>query len=109
MTARGQGDRAPRRVRLDVETFGELVVAGWDLGAEGRKQLSRSAIWAAEGEVIARNLAIWIALTREQQAKFCPTGAAAGATCNGRSTSGGWRSVTSAEPSVNARAVSPQA
>ena len=52
----------------------ELVVVGWDLGAEGRKRTSGSAIRAADGEVVARNLATWIALTPEQQADFRTAG-----------------------------------
>jgi len=51
-----------------------LVVAGWDLGPEGRKRAAGSVVWAAAGEVIARNLAIWIALTPEQQVAFRTAG-----------------------------------
>ncbi len=53
----------------------ELVVAGWDLGAEGRKRASGSVIWSADGEIVARNLATWIALTKDQQAQFRTAGA----------------------------------
>jgi hypothetical protein len=48
----------------------ELVAAGWDLGPEGRKRAAGSVVWADGGEVVARNLATWIALTPEQQAAF---------------------------------------
>ncbi|HVL81823.1 MAG TPA: hypothetical protein VM840_09555 [Actinomycetota bacterium] len=51
-----------------------LVVGGWRVGAEGRKLVAGSAIWTADGEVLARNLATWIRLTDEQRVSFRTTG-----------------------------------
>ncbi|HEX6425757.1 MAG TPA: hotdog fold domain-containing protein, partial [Acidimicrobiales bacterium] len=47
-----------------------LVVAGWPISAEGRKLLSGSAVWSADGEVLAVNAATWIRLSADQQAAF---------------------------------------
>jgi hypothetical protein len=41
------------------------VVVGWELGSEGRKLHSASALLSAEGEVLARARALWIALRPE--------------------------------------------
>jgi hypothetical protein len=37
-----------------------LVAAGWAVREDGRKRLSGSAIWAADGEVLAENHSTWI-------------------------------------------------
>lgn len=38
----------------------DLVVAGWPIGREGRKGYGASAIWDAEGRLVARGRATWI-------------------------------------------------
>lgn len=59
-------------VRIDRRpSRGErLVVAGWQIGREGRRQLSGSVIWSSEGEVLARAAATWVTLTAEQARAF---------------------------------------
>lgn len=46
------------------------VAAGWRLEADGRRRHSGSALWSAEGEVLARAESTWVALTEEQMAAF---------------------------------------
>lgn len=46
------------------------VVAGWPLGEASRKRFSASALWTADGELLACARATWIALTTEQMARF---------------------------------------
>lgn len=48
----------------------ELVVAGWQIAADGRKVSSGGAVWAADGEVLAASLATWVVLDEEQAAAF---------------------------------------
>ena len=48
----------------------ELVVAGWRVGADGRKRRSGTVIWYADGEVLAQGEAIWIVLAEDQHAAF---------------------------------------
>ena len=52
----------------------ELVVAGWQVGAEGRKRLAGSAIWGPDGEVLASAAATWVVLAAEQAAAFGANG-----------------------------------
>jgi hypothetical protein len=44
----------------------ELVVAGWPLESSGRKHRSASALYDASGAVVARAVAVWIEVKREQ-------------------------------------------
>jgi hypothetical protein len=48
----------------------ELVVAGWQVEAEGRKRDAGSAIWNASGELIASAQATWVVLAPTQQESF---------------------------------------
>ena len=36
------------------------VVAGWGIGEEGRKRFAGSALWSADGELLARARATWV-------------------------------------------------
>jgi hypothetical protein len=51
-----------------------LVAAGWAIGQQDWKRHSGSVIWAADGEVLARNVATWIVLDGRQRAVFRPAG-----------------------------------
>lgn len=54
-----------------VPALGErTVAAGWPRGVEGRKLHSSSAIWSADGELLAAADATWIALTEAQFSQF---------------------------------------
>jgi hypothetical protein len=44
-----------------------LVVAGWQVAADGRKRHAGSAVWSAAGETLAAGAATWIVLRSEQQ------------------------------------------
>lgn len=46
------------------------VAAGWLNSVDGRKRHSGSAVWSADGELLARASATWIKLTDEQFAQF---------------------------------------
>jgi hypothetical protein len=54
--------------RLTAEIFGTLragetaIVAGWELGREGRKHYAGTALYAASGAVLGKAQAVWIAL-----------------------------------------------
>jgi hypothetical protein len=48
----------------------ELVVAGWSVGLDGRKRTAGSAVWSAEGEVLAHSRTTWILLDEAQSAAF---------------------------------------
>ena len=52
----------------------DLVVAGWQVAAEGRKRLAGSAIWGQGGEVLASAAATWVVLDAEQAAAFGANG-----------------------------------
>lgn len=60
------------RARIDRRpAVGEdLVVAGWQIAADGRKLSSGGAVWSADGEVLAASLATWVVLDEEQAAAF---------------------------------------
>jgi hypothetical protein len=51
----------------------ELVVAGWRVGADGRKRHAGSAVWSADGDLLAKARATWIVLAGEQRASFNAT------------------------------------
>lgn len=59
-------------VRIDRRpAVGErLIVAGWAIGREGRKQLSGSALWSSDGALLALARATWIVLTEAQARAF---------------------------------------
>ncbi|MGH3433343.1 MAG: hypothetical protein ACRDQB_10970 [Thermocrispum sp.] len=46
------------------------VVAGWLTSADGRKRYAGSAIWSADGELLAHADATWVRLTEEQWEQF---------------------------------------
>jgi len=48
----------------------ELVAAGWPLDADGRKRRSGTAVWASDGELVAKAQATWIVLAAEQHGEF---------------------------------------
>jgi hypothetical protein len=47
-----------------------LVVAGWPITADGRKRLSGSVVWSADGTVLAASTATWVVLEDTQQDAF---------------------------------------
>lgn len=71
-SATGPGVLGRLAVRIDRRPAAgeELVVAGWQIAADGRKLSSGGAVWAPDGEVLARSLATWILLDEEQAAAF---------------------------------------
>ena len=48
----------------------QLVVGGWTMDADGRKRHAGSALWAADGEVLACSRTTWFVLTEDQAAAF---------------------------------------
>jgi len=52
----------------------QLVVAGWPITANGRKRLSGSVVWSANGTVLAASEATWVVLERAQRDAFGVTG-----------------------------------
>lgn len=48
----------------------ELVVGGWTVSEQGRKALAGSAIWSAEGQVLAESRSVWITLDENQLLQF---------------------------------------
>lgn len=46
------------------------VAAGWAISDEGRRLLSGSALWSAEGELLAAARTVWIVLSPQQRAGF---------------------------------------
>jgi hypothetical protein len=52
----------------------ELVVAGWRIRAEGRKCHAGTALWDADGDLLARGEAVWILLDEQQRAAFTAGG-----------------------------------
>lgn len=66
------------RMALEVHrspaTEEKTVVAGWTLGHEGRKHHAGSALWSADGELLALSRATWIALSDEQTRTFAGAG-----------------------------------
>lgn len=63
------GSLATRIERLP-EPGEPTITAGWPISDDGRKERSASAIWSADGELLAVGAATWIALTEEQFAQF---------------------------------------
>jgi hypothetical protein len=57
-------------VRRRPQAGEPLVVAGWAITDDGRKLLTGSGLWSADGELLAQNRAVWIVLSEEQQAAF---------------------------------------
>jgi hypothetical protein len=53
----------------------QTVAAGWLHSVDGRKRHSGSAVWSADGELLARASATWVKLTEEQFAQFAVAGA----------------------------------
>lgn len=47
-----------------------LVVAGWRIGADGRKCHAGTALWAEDGELLAVGAAVWVVLDDEQRSGF---------------------------------------
>lgn len=52
----------------------QAVVGGWVTDIAGRKVRSGSAIWTADGELVAAARAVWLELTDEQFARFGVSG-----------------------------------
>lgn len=53
----------------------QTVVAGWFKSVDGRKRRSSSAVWSADGELLAHASATWVKLTEEQFTQFAVAGA----------------------------------
>jgi hypothetical protein len=51
-----------------------LLVAGWQVSAEGRKLHSGGAVWGSAGEALASTSATWVLLDEEQLRAFGATG-----------------------------------
>jgi hypothetical protein len=47
-----------------------LVVAGWPITADGRKRLSGSAVWSADGTLLAASATTWVLLEGTQRDAF---------------------------------------
>jgi hypothetical protein len=47
-----------------------LVVAAWPLDADGRKRLSGSVVWSADGTVLAEGTTTWVLLESTQREAF---------------------------------------
>jgi hypothetical protein len=62
------------RIERPVAVGEPCVVAAWNLGGSGRKRRAGTAIYAADGECVARALATWVELRTEQT----PAGGGAG-------------------------------
>lgn len=62
--------RLAARIHRTPKVGERSVAAGWLLDIDGRKRHSASAIWSAEGELLAAASATWVALTEEQFAQF---------------------------------------
>jgi hypothetical protein len=59
--ADAQGRVAPEFIHAERPRVGEeLIVAAWHLASDGRKHRSATALYNAEGAVIARSEALWI-------------------------------------------------
>ena len=57
------GAPAPARAKRERPRAGEpLTVAAWAVGAEGRKHAARSALYGADGRLIAKAHCLWIEL-----------------------------------------------
>jgi acyl-coenzyme A thioesterase PaaI-like protein len=54
--------RLTAEVLAPVPAGGPLVVTAWGLGSEGRKLHAASALWSADGRLLARARAVWIAV-----------------------------------------------
>jgi hypothetical protein len=52
----------------------QLVVAGWPITADSRKRLSGSAVWSADGTVLAASAATWVVLDGTQRDAFGAAG-----------------------------------
>lgn len=53
----------------------QTVAAGWLKSVDGRKRRSGSAVWSADGELLAYASATWVKLTEEQFTQFAVAGA----------------------------------
>jgi hypothetical protein len=51
-----------------------LVVAGWPITVDGRKRLSGSVVWSADGTVLAASAATWVVLEDTQRTAFGAVG-----------------------------------
>jgi hypothetical protein len=47
-----------------------LIVAGWPITTDGRKRLSGSVLWSADGTVLAASAATWVVLEGTQRDAF---------------------------------------
>lgn len=47
-----------------------LVVAGWTVAEKGRKTEAASAVWSADGDLLAASATTWISLSPDQMARF---------------------------------------
>ena len=79
-TARNDALDALRNPHLRAFAFGQMaaairaipktgeahVVAGWRIGEEGRKRYAGSALWSADGELLARARSTWIVTSTER-------------------------------------------
>jgi hypothetical protein len=56
--------RLTARLRRPLPADATYVAVGWPIGREGRKFQAGSAIFDADGELLAESLATWIQLRR---------------------------------------------
>lgn len=49
-------------IRAAPQCGREYIVAGWEVGRDGRKRLTGSALYEPDGEVLARSRATWITI-----------------------------------------------
>lgn len=62
--------RMAMEIYRNPELEEKTVVAGWALDHQGRKYRSGSALWSAEGELLALSRSTWLALSDEQTRRF---------------------------------------
>jgi hypothetical protein len=64
------------RIHNALSAGEESVVAGWQAGHEGRKYYAGSAIYGADGRVVAVGHATWLEIPREDFVTLSRTGKA---------------------------------
>jgi hypothetical protein len=51
-----------------------LVVSGWPITTHGRKRLSGSVVWSADGTLLAASTATWVVLDDKKRDAFGAAG-----------------------------------
>jgi hypothetical protein len=61
------------RIKGAVQVGEPCVIVAWSLGGEGRKWRAASAVYGADGDCVARGVAVWIEPRRDLAAAANPT------------------------------------